>query len=205
MQLTLFKNTNEMVDLACAWCERKIKEYKASSMFIPAGSTPVPIYVKWVKEKPEYLKNIRLLQVDDISTGKKKRLFWDFFQKMLPTYHDQLISIESGKHFGDLAILGFGVNGHIAFHEPGVPADFEYGEVELKSETCMNLGITEGTKGLTYGAKALLNAHAILLIVSGKNKKKSFQAFLDDDTSLPATLLKKHADITVLVVDGLVE
>jgi len=178
-----------------AWLESRVKRYGAKSLFLPAGETPKPLYARWRKSPPAYLRNLKLLQVDDVTTGAGKGVFARFFREELPGF----IVVPPVKEEGaDLAILGLGTNGHVAFHEPGIPFDFSFGEVDLHDDTARRLGLEPGTKGITYGVGAFRKAQAILLVVRGENKREVYERLKKGDPSLPASGLLDHPDLTFL-------
>jgi 6-phosphogluconolactonase/glucosamine-6-phosphate isomerase/deaminase len=177
------------------WLESRVKRYGARSLFLPAGETPRPLYARWREAEPGYLRGLRLLQVDDVSTGREKGMFARFFREELPA-----LAVEPpvSEVKADLAILGLGTNGHVAFHEPGIPASFRFGEVDLAEDTAARLKLEPGTKGVTYGVGTFFEAKAILLVVRGQNKKEILERLRKGDPSLPASGLLNHPDLTVL-------
>jgi len=177
------------------WIQRRVEKYQARSLFLPAGETPKPLYAKWRERWPSFLEGVDLLQVDDVLNGSGKDMFSNFFRQELP---GRIVKypVKGGK--ADLAILGFGTNGHVAFHEPFLPADFSFGEVDLEAETAKRLGIESTAKGITYGVGTFLQCRAILLVVRGAGKQKVFDRFLQGDPKVPASGLKEHADLVVL-------
>jgi glucosamine-6-phosphate deaminase len=81
-------------------------------------------------------------------------------------------------HQVDLAILGVGNNGHIAFNEPGTPINTETHIVNLTLSSrqanarFFNDDIDSVPKAaITMGLKEILAAKKILLIASGSAKK----------------------------------
>lgn len=178
-----------------AWLENRVKRYGAHSLFLPAGETPKPLYARWRKAPPAYLEGMRLLQVDDVTTGSGKGVFARFFQEELPAFEVVAPVKEEG---ADLAILGLGTNGHVAFHEPGIPLHFRFGEVDLAEDTAARLKLEPGTRGITYGVGAFVKAKAILLVVRGEGKREIFERLKKGDPSLPASGLLSHPDLTVL-------
>ena len=177
------------------WLASRVERHKARSLFLPAGETPKPLYAKWRKEWPAYLSGLKLMQVDDVLTGTGAGVFARFFQDELPG-HPVIRPVQESK--ADLAILGLGTNGHVAFHEPGLPMSFRFGEVLLESDTARRLSLEAGTKGITYGVGVFSEAKAILLVVRGESKKSAFEKFLKNDPSVPASGLLTHPDLTVL-------
>jgi len=178
-----------------AWLENRVRRYGAHSLFLPAGDTPKPLYARWRKNPPAYLAGMRLLQVDDVTTGTSKGLFARFFREELPAL---TVVAPEKEESADLAILGLGTNGHVAFHEPGLPMSFRFGEVDLANDTAARLKLEPGTKGITYGVGAFVNAKAILLVVRGEGKREVFEKLKLGDPSVPASGLLSHPDLTVL-------
>lgn len=184
---------------ASNWCQEKIKSYGARSLFIPAGQTPVSLYKLWEQERPEYLKNMSLLQIDEVLTGQQKGVFRDFFKSHLPSYQKQIQTIDQAETVADLAVLGLGVNGHVAFHEPGIDSRFFSGCIQLTPKTCEYLSLEKGTWGLSYGVSAFLRCKAILITVSGPKKRDILRQLLSENRELPATHLLRHPDLTLLL------
>lgn len=178
------------------WLESRLKKYGAGSLFLPAGETPKRLYARWRAAPPDYLARLKLLQVDDVIDGPGQGMFARFFAEELPGY--QVVPpVREGR--ADLAILGLGTNGHVAFHEPGIDPGFSFGEVDLEDDTAQRLSLPSGTRGITYGVGAFLQSKAILLIVKGASKKQAWERFQRGDPTLPATALKDHPDLSVWV------
>lgn len=106
----------------------------------------------------------------------------------------------------DLAILGLGRNGHIAFNEPGDDWDLGTHRVALTGMTREAQGgiyacaADVPTHGLTMGVSTLLSARKLLLLVSGAGKETALRALLSGrpDPACPVTALVGHPDLTVL-------
>lgn len=178
------------------WLAEKVEQYEAKSLYLPAGNTPKKLYAEWRRSPHQALAQLALYQVDDVAEGERRGAFAQFFSEELPQYkvHEPKSDVQA-----DLGILGLGVNGHVAFHEPGIPETFRFGEVILRSETTVRLGVKAGTKAVTYGLGAFLETKALLLMVVGKDKKRTYERFLAGDSALPATALYKHPDLTLFV------
>ena len=190
---------NAWVGVANDWLREKVLQYDALSLYLPAGETPTKLYADWNRSPPSVLERLTLYQLDDIAEGSGKGRFASEFEKKLPR---RLIHPPTADIQADLVILGYsGLNGHVAFHEPGIPDTFRFGEVKLRPESAHSLGLQAGTKAITFGLGALLATKAALLIGIGKEKRKVLDQALAGDTSLPVTaLLQKHSDLTVLSV-----
>ncbi|MBT7609628.1 MAG: hypothetical protein HN576_07720 [Bacteriovoracaceae bacterium] len=203
MNIIYLKDENSIADFAYQWTEEKIAEFGATSLYIPAGKTPVQLYLLFEKLRPSWLENKKLIQVDDILDGAEKGKFNKFFAEILKGYYKNIIIPSLHQpHQADLSILGLGPNGHIAFHEPHLPDNFEYGEVNLTGQTKKDLDLPDNTKGITYGATKFLRTKAILLIVVGENKKQILSKLLNG-FKCPATLLLDHSDLTIVCEESL--
>ncbi|MBS0418386.1 MAG: glucosamine-6-phosphate deaminase [Proteobacteria bacterium] len=106
----------------------------------------------------------------------------------------------------DLAILGLGANGHIAFNEPGSGWHQTTHVVRL-TELTRAANAQEGQYvppcGITMGIGTLSGAREILLLVSGQSKADALQALLQGrpDLMWPVTSLLGHPRLTV-IADG---
>lgn len=198
MKKTIVQDQKEWALCASSWLEEKQKTYKANSLYIPAGETPKLLYQDWESRKPDFLRSLRMIQIDDVQDGPKKNLFKGFFYEELPSYADQIEYFDQGQTQADLGILGLGLNGHVAFHEPGLPANFYSGCVRLQQETRKNLSLAENTWGKTYGAGAFYLCKALLIIVRGLGKKSILDKVLRADSDIPAATLMSHSDLTII-------
>ena len=198
MELKICKDSDELTLETSSWCQKKIALTGAQSIYLPAGGTPIPLYRQWTASPPEFLRSLQLIQIDDILTGNKAGLFKQFFIQHLPNEKDHFRWIGKNYDQADLAILGLGLNGHIAFHEPELPKNFYSGCVLLSAKTCETLNVPKDTWGISYGASAFLKTKAILVMVLGESKREVLQRLLKKDPTLPASALHDHPDFTIL-------
>jgi glucosamine-6-phosphate deaminase len=106
----------------------------------------------------------------------------------------------------DLAVLGLGRNGHVAFDEPGSPTEAGVRRVELHRTTRADAaadfgGIENVPRGaLTVGLRTLLSARELLILVTGAAKAAALRSMLDGprDGDCPASLLRDHPGLTVI-------
>ena len=187
--------TNEWVKHANLWLEANVKACNAQSLFLPAGETPKALYKNWREHPPLLLERLKLFQVDDVIEGPAKEIFAKFFKEELPK---NIVEPPTKDIQADIAILGLGTNGHLAFHEPGIPDSFRFGEVSLHADTAARLNISPGTKARTFGLGAFMATKAVLLIVIGESKRKILNRFLDKAPELPASGLHQHKNILLL-------
>lgn len=106
----------------------------------------------------------------------------------------------------DLQLLGMGTNGHIAFNEPGSPHDSRTRLITLTEETrhqnrdFFPSGATVPAQALSMGIGTVLEAKAILILVTGASKIPALRAALEQpaDLACPASALRNHPDCTFL-------
>lgn len=109
----------------------------------------------------------------------------------------------------NLAVLGLGPNGHVAYNEPGAAADSRTRIVELTPESIAQASeYWEGSvpipgKAMTIGIGTLLDANQIMLIVSGSAKATMLRRTLQDDMTVdvPASWLRLAGSRLVVVAD----
>jgi len=114
----------------------------------------------------------------------------------------------------DIAFLGVGENGHLAFNDPPV-ADFGDPEV-IKAvpldQICRRQQVNDGcfakledvpTHALTLTIPTLMNCKQLITVVPGKLKANAVKAMLDGPltTDCPASILKNHPN-AVLYLDA---
>lgn len=106
----------------------------------------------------------------------------------------------------DLAVLGLGRDGHVAFDEP--PARLASGVrvVSLAHETRADAAAAFGGldlvpgEALTVGLGTLVRARELILLVTGVAKAAALRATLEEPVSAecPASLLRDHPRLTVI-------
>lgn len=109
----------------------------------------------------------------------------------------------------NLAFVGIGENGHLAFNDP--PADFETEEpylvVEL-DEACRRQQVNEGwyssiaevpTRAISMSIRQILKAEEIVAVVPDARKAAAVKACLEGEISsnAPASILRRHPNTTI--------
>jgi glucosamine-6-phosphate deaminase len=114
----------------------------------------------------------------------------------------------------DLAFVGIGENGHIAFNDP--PADFETEEpyivVEL-DEACRRQQVGEGwftdisrvpTQAISMSVRQIMKARQIVAVVPDRRKARAIKSCVEGKISplAPGSILRQHASTTVYLDEG---
>lgn len=199
MELVICKETEEVAEFADNWVARQVKNKQLQSLYVPAGATPELLYALWRQHRPEYLQSLQLVQIDDVLTGVKAHCFRDFFNQQLQPWLKQMAWLDQGDQQADATILGLGLNGHVAFHEPGLARTFFSGCVRLTPSTCERLSLTAGTWGISYGLAAFMNCREVLMLATGESKREVVQQLLNKNKNLPATELHQHPKFTLVL------
>lgn len=109
----------------------------------------------------------------------------------------------------DVAFVGIGENGHLAFNDP--PADFDTEEpyiVVNLDEACRQQQVGEGwfdnmnavpTQAISMSVRQILKTRKILCIVPDRRKAEAVRASvsLPVDRMHPASILQQHASVTL--------
>lgn len=114
----------------------------------------------------------------------------------------------------DVAFIGIGENGHIAFNDP--PADFDteeaYNIVEL-DEACRRQQMGEGwfqsllevpTRAVSMTVRQIMKSRQIISVVPDRRKAQAVKNTLESKISpnVPASILRRHPDVTVYLDQG---
>jgi glucosamine-6-phosphate deaminase len=108
----------------------------------------------------------------------------------------------------DLVILGLGVNGHIGFNEPAPALEARTHLATLSAESrAANAWLFDGrpemvpTTALSMGMATILGARTIVVMATGASKATAVAAMVNGGvtTTVPASFLQQHADVTVLL------
>lgn len=225
MEIIVKENELQAGKAAFAIFEKAIKD-GAKVLGLATGSTPLTLYQNWVESdldcsdltsinldeyvglKPEDPQSYHYFMQKHLFDQKpfKNTYVPDGLASDIPAFcqeYDQLIKDNPI----DVQLLGIGRNGHIAFNEPGTPFDIGTHEVKLtentinansrffdniedvpKSAICMGTANIMASKKIVLMAFGEQKAHAIKMMVEGPITEE-----------VPASILQKHPDVTVIV------
>jgi glucosamine-6-phosphate deaminase len=115
------------------------------------------------------------------------------------------------KHPIDVAFVGIGENGHLAFNDP--PADFETDEPYLVvqlDEACRRQQLGEGwfptfddvpQKAISMSVRQIMKSAAIICTVPDERKAEAVRNTVEGEVSpnVPASILRRHKHCTLFL------
>jgi len=227
MKIIKTKDYKEMSKKASEIIIQEIQKNPSLTMGFASGKTPLGLYKKLVdsyteqKNKIDFSK-IKAFNLDEYYPIKKsnKKSFYYLHKNLFnnldikksninllngetknPKRHCEDYENNIKKNPIDIQILGVGVNGHIAFNEPGSKSNSKTRLVNLSKQTIKINKLKNSTKALTMGIKTIMSVKKIILLASGKNKALAIKKLVKDkpNPDWPVTYLKKHKDLIVVV------
>jgi glucosamine-6-phosphate deaminase len=214
MRILRFDNVNDLATQLDKDLREKIWSHGGGArprIFLPTGKSPKALYSLLRKNKTFWLERFDIIQIDEFIDNRRpffnelkseianaldlKILAWDpnFSKEEIKLHVESIL-----QHPIALGLLGLGINGHVGFHEPGIPPSFEGGKIVISEDTRSHAkGSTYDV--LTFGVGAFLKAKELIMIVTGNDKAEVFSRLQDSEPSddLPASFLKGHRQFTV--------
>jgi glucosamine-6-phosphate deaminase len=194
-------------------------------MLLPTGRTPLGVYAALRAHAALPSREATVFQLDEyLGLGPgDERSFGAYLRR-------ELLGIELGAFHGldgaapdpaaecarhqqrldeaeiDVAVLGLGQDGHVAFDEPGSRLDEGTRVVALHPRTRADAADAFGglehvpTHALTVGLRTLLAARELLVLVTGAAKAEALRSMVLDapGSDFPATLLRAHPRLTLI-------
>jgi len=140
-----------------------------------------------------------------------KEFHWVRGDEANPAAECQRLGEIIGQHPIDVACIGIGENGHLAFNDP--PADFEttdpYLVVEL-DEACRRQQMGEGwfpsleavpSQAISMSVRQIMKSTTIVCTVPDERKARAVQATVEGPITpdVPASILREHPQATLLL------
>ena len=221
MRVVITADYDEMSQQAAALVSEAIRSKPQLVLGVAAGNTPRGMYRELIRLYREIrldFSRVSFLQIDeylglrpDHPQSFRSFLWRTFFNyvnvRRANIYVPSELYDETIQRLGgmDFLVTGIGVNGHIAFNEPGSPFDSRTRLVELADST-VNLirpNFSEGElpgHGITMGLATIFEARRILLIASGRSKAEILARALTGNVTpeVPASMLQRHPNLTVI-------
>lgn len=200
---------------------------KGAKVFgLATGSTPEVFYEEIIASDLDFSDKISINLDEYVGLGVGDEQSYDFFMKKhlfdkkpfaksyLPNGkasdldqetkdYDQIIE----ENPIDFQILGIGQNGHIGFNEPGSSFELKTHVVDLTASTIeansryFDKKEDVPTQAVSMGIKSVMASKEIVLMAWGEQKAEAVAAMLNGEITeaLPASVLQKHANVTVIV------
>lgn len=232
MNIINVKNNEELSSKAADIIADKIKSDKNSVLGLATGSTPVRTYeilIDRVASGDLSFKDVTTFNLDEYAglSGEHENSYRYFMNDVLfnhididlnNTYIPNGLASDLKKECAeydasigkkgpvDLQVLGLGLNGHIAFNEPG--SSFE-GRTQLTKLTESTIEANARffdsmdevpTEAITMGIETILEAKEILLLVHGEAKAAILKEVLNGPVTeeVPGSALQNHPNVTVI-------
>lgn len=196
---------------------------------LPTGMTPLPLYQTWVQDygyHQDVWQNLRFVALDEYVglPADDERLFASWLARVcLDPLHIQnrtLFQSDAAPESEaqkmrkwlalngplDLAVLGLGKNGHVAFNEPGTAFTESVHVTPLASDTLQANARYWGAlervpqAGITLGLADLAQARHTVLLVTGAEKAQILKQALYGPvtTDIPASYLQTIENVTII-------
>jgi glucosamine-6-phosphate deaminase len=234
MILRLFNDANALAlaaaEQAAATMRRAIDERDHCRVVVATGASQFPFLEALTKADVDW-KKVEAFHLDEYvgipmthPASFRRMLLERFAEKTgITNYHfvngdaaDLSAAIEEvGRPLTadviDVAFVGIGENGHIAFNDP--PADFEtedpYIVVEL-DEACRRQQVGEGwfadvsqvpTRAISMSVRQILKAREIVAVVPDARKARAVKLCMEGDVipTAPSSILRTHPNTTVFL------
>lgn len=231
-ELIICKNEKEIAELVAKEFTRTMKNKSKSVLGLATGSSPLSTYkelIKLYKTKKISFKNVKTFNLDeylDLHPNYANQSYYIFMRDNLfskidinmdnvhfppvnvtplkpASIYDKQIKNAGGI---DLQLLGLGVNGHIAFNEPGTSFSSLTHVTRIADETIKsNARFFNGTqalvprKAVTMGIKTILASRKIVLIAMGKEKARALAEIFKYklNKKFPCTSLLLHPNVVI--------
>ena len=191
---------DDVAERGAEFVAAQLRAKPASVLALPAGRTAKRLYEVLVRRADEIsFRDAMAFALDEVLDGTEsfqRQLRDEFYDRvgMTRTFapDGETEARIAGAGGLDLAILGTGVNGHIAFNEPGSPMDSRTRVVTLSDGA---------RKAITMGVATILAARRILLLASGESKADAVARAIQGPVSeaCPASALQRHPDVTFVL------
>ncbi len=230
LEVAIYEKTKAMGEAAAEFVEQKltaaIKEKNAANMILATGASQFSFLEALQKKEIDWQK-VTVFHLDEykgisdqhpasfrkylkeriLDAVSPKKIYFlegdsEDLEKVMEDY-----SAELRKHPIDIACIGIGENGHIAFNDPPI-ADFDdpkLVKLAVLDEACRRQQLGEGwfptfeevpKEALTLTIPAIMSCKAISCVVpDGRKAQAVYDALYKTiDTSCPASILRTHPE-----------
>ena len=233
MKVTVYETRAALAQAAAERLAAVLRRRTGSLLLLPVGKTAVPVYRELVRlhaigRAP--FRRATTFNLDELAVPPDDphsfRSFMErhlFSKASLPSNRIRFLRGNAADPEGecaryeralaregppDVAFVGIGVNGHVAYLEPGRALAPRTSRVRLSASTRRELA-RDGVRpipreALTVGIETILDSRAILLVASGTKKARAVAAALEGPVTarVPASFLSLHPRLEVLLDRG---
>lgn len=230
MEITVCKDPIELGaragKAAGDYIRNAIAEKGSSSVILATGASQFETLKQLVMEKDIDWSKVTMFHLDEYiglpvshRASFRKYLQERFLDKVKGVREAYLINGESdpkeeckrlnaiiARHIIDVALVGIGENGHLAFNDP--PADFDTADpyiIVTLDEPCRRQQMNEGwfamledvpAQAISMSVKQIMKSSAIICSVPDKRKAAAVKNTVEQPVSnlFPASILKEHLD-----------
>ena len=236
MQVNIFKTKDEMGDAAAALAAERINaaiaERGEANIILATGASQFEMFAALVTKEVDFSK-VTAFHLDEY-VGMAETHPASFRKYLKERFHEKVASLEAfhyidgeadpaaecrrvgdviRRHPIDVACVGIGENGHLAFNDP--PADFDTEEpyivVDL-DDACRKQQLGEGwfatfddvpTRAISMSIRQIMASRCIVCTVPDERKAVAVRSTLEGEitNTVPASILREHADCH-LFLDG---
>ncbi|OGJ52294.1 6-phosphogluconolactonase [Candidatus Peregrinibacteria bacterium RIFOXYB2_FULL_32_7] len=224
MVLKTFQNVPIFINETINFIVELSKTEKISRIGLSGGTTPKPIYEKLARNTEINFRNIEFYQVDERYIDKNhpdsnyKMIFESLIAPIAPKlkefyYFDTTLEItdclekyekilkQIPQQSFDLIILGIGKDGHTASLFPNSKMLAETEKLTAHTQT-QKFAVKDR---LTITFPMIMKSKNLLLLLQGKDKKKTLDAFLNSNKTtneFPAKKLLEHNNLQVFYCEA---
>lgn len=230
MKARVLAGAHEVARAAADFVAQRVAARPQLVLALPTGRTPIPFYEELQRRHAAHtldLSRARAFNLDELVLPPGDPLAFRAFMERhawekiglarercdIPDgsapdleaecqRYEEAIAAASGI---DLAILGVGVDGHVAYNLPG-PVSLATHLVTLPEAEAASLGVAAGApplRAISMGLGTIRAAREVLLLATGPTKAPAIAALQRGvrDPAWPCTFLADHAALSALV-DG---
>lgn len=234
-RLTVVRDYDALSRRAADVVVETIEAHPGGAITVPTGSTPTGMYQKLVNRVDKGTADFSQVQIfclddylgqtPDDEASLTKLLIKEFLEPariprqnvhFIPTTADDphAAAEQYEREIADaggleLAVVGLGPNGHIAFNEPGSGPDTRTRVIDLTQESRdQNAAYYEGAEippqAITMGLGTILGAKRIVMIVSGASKSEIVRETLAGPMSsdVPGSWLRLAGERLEVIMDA---
>ncbi len=225
MELTVFADPLAAASAAADRVERLVALKPDTSLALPTGRTPLPFYEELARRSQAGLDlgRVRVFNLDELVLPRADpRSFYAYMRRHafgVSSLDGGLADIPFGEAGDiaaeceryecavrdaalDLALLGVGADGHVAYNLPGATAEKTH-SVNLPDAIADQLEVPEAARPLraiTMGIGTIRSARSLLMLATGVRKREPLAALRRglQVPELPCTALLEHPRFELL-------